>query len=445
MVLTSFPVRTFRGQRKWAPAAVNLLRAQQKRHNTPYMPWPYDKYKRPGAAKYWLSKSPATDASQDEYEQELVYLDELESRIHNTQANYSPSEQWQSAYNEYAWQDDESVTATYGSIGGPTSEALRAKYGRGNKIDPSHYINPRFYKHDRVSILSPYIHPDLRKRLGPLKNLLSLPPEEPSAFKLWNPWTMAGGTSVILLSKEWFLISHDFWHATAFWGAWALICTVGADWWTWWYALRGQEWYDLTYFPLNEKTEQLFKMLEMLDNRPPVAGVAAALGPYLQELAQRTVDKQKASGIAEANITAQEKLEQKLKEESGAKGQALALFKERTFKASMDAYSTTDAQTKYMANALKLIKTGAELKPGVAEFKSSSKEFSTTYESLYKKTEQEYYDAKRKEGTLPWVLATDKEITSNKMTPADKQKRYADRVQTFAKKYHAVQLSKNFA
>ena len=28
---------------------------------------------------------------------------------------------------------------------------LIAKYGRGQKIDPTHYINPRFEKHERVA------------------------------------------------------------------------------------------------------------------------------------------------------------------------------------------------------------------------------------------------------------------------------------------------------
>lgn len=444
MALTGFASRTFRG-RRWAPAAVNVLRGHQKRHNTPYMPWPFDAYHRPGAAKYWLSKAPATDASQDEYEQELVYLDELEARVHSAQQNYAPSEKWRKAYNEYAWADDDSVTATYGSIGGPTSTELRAKYGRGNKIDPSHYINPRLYKHDRVSILSPYIHPDLRKRLGPLKNLLSLPPDEPSAFKLWNPWNVAGATAIVLLSKEWFLISHDFWHAQSFWTAWALICTVCVDWWTWWYALRGQEWYDLTYFPLNEKTENLFKELETLDSRPPIAGPMAALGPYLQNLAQQAVDKKKESRIADANISAAERLAQKMKEEQGTRNQALAGFKEKTFQASMEAFSTTDAQKKYLDSALKLLAAKAELKPGVAEAKTDGTDFKDKYKSLYAQTEKAYYDTRRKDGTLPWALATTEEINAQKMTSTEKQKRYADRVATFAKKYHAVKLSKSFA
>lgn len=256
---------------------------------------------------------------------------------------------------------------------------------------------------------------------------------------------MAGATSIVLLSKEWFLISHDFWHATAFWGAWAIICTICVDWWTWWYALRGQEWYDLTYFPLNEKVNKIFKSLESYSARPSVAASLATLRPYLQDLKQRAYDKDRSDMIAQANISAAEKLMQKVKEEQGTRNQVLAGFKEKTFQASMDFYNGPDAQKKYMDAALKLLAANSELKPGVAEAKSISSEFKDKYSSLYSETEKKYFDERRKSSNLPWVMATDAEIKSAKMAPADKQKRYADKVAAFAKKYHAVQLSKNFA
>jgi len=194
------------------------------------MPWPYDKYKRPGSAKYWLAKYPAADATQDAYEQELIYLDELDKRVSDAAQHYQPSERWKTSYNEYNWENHDNVTETYGSIGGDCSQELIQKYGRGSKIDPSHYISPKYYKLDRNSVPSQYIHPDLRKRLGPLKNMLSLPPEEPSVFKLWNITNMAGACAAIAFSKEYFMISHDFWHGIVFWMAWALIISVGVDW-----------------------------------------------------------------------------------------------------------------------------------------------------------------------------------------------------------------------
>lgn len=443
MVLSSLTRRTFRG-RRWAPAAVNVLR-EQRRHNTPYMPWPFDTYAYPGAAKYWISKAPPTDWSQDEYEQEMLYLDELEARVTKAQENYAPSKKWKDAYNEYAWEDHNSVTETYGNIGGVTSPELLAKYGRGNKIDPTHYINPRFWKMDRVSVLSPYIHPDLRKRLGPLKNMLALPPEEPSVFKLWNPWTVFGATAVVMLSKEWFLISHDFWHGHMFWTAWALICTVCVDWWTWYYVLRGQEMYDKTYFPLNEQTEHLFKQLDVLDARPPVAGVFAAIGAYSQDLAVRSMDKKKNDMIARANIEAAEKLNKRAKEEAGAKGQAYAGFKENAFQATMQAFADPAMQKKYMEATLELMSKKAELKPGVAEVKTDSTMFTEKYKGLYKTVEKDYYTARRQEGNLPWALATDDEISAKKLGPQQKQQQYAAKVEAWSQKYHPVTLSTKFA
>jgi len=324
------------------------------------MPWPFDTYAYPGAAKYWISKAPPTDWSQDEYDQELLYLDELEERVTKAHENYAPSQQWKDAYNEYAWEDHNSVVETYGNIGGTTSPDLIAKYGRGQKIDPTHYINPRFWKHERVAVQSQYIHQDLKKRTGPLRNFLALPPEEPSVFKLWNPWTMFGATSIVLLSKEWFLISHDFWHGHMFWTAWALICTVCVDWWTWYYVLRGQELYDMSYFPLNEQTETLFNHLDHLDKRPPVAGVFAALGTYTEGLGARMVTKKRNDMIAQANIKAADKLATKAKEEAGHRAQALSAFKENSFQATMQFFGTAEAQKSYMDATLKIMAKKAD-------------------------------------------------------------------------------------
>lgn len=149
--------------------------------------------------------------------------------------------------------------------------------------------------------------------------------------------------------------------------------------------------------------------------------------------------------VAAANISAAEKLMQKVKEEQGTRGQVMAGFKEKTFQSSMDFYNGPEAQKKYLDAALKLLATNSELKPGVAEAKSTSSEFKDKYNSLYSETEKKYFDERRKSSTLPWVMATDAEIKSAQMTPADKQKRYAEKVAGFAKKYHSVQLSKNFA
>lgn len=427
------------------PSTVVSLPVVQRRHATPYMPWPFDTYFRPGAAKYWLSKYPATDAKDDEYEPDLVYLDELEDRVQNAAKNYQPSQRWKDAYNEYNWQNDDHVTEVYGSIGGPTSGELQKRYGRGNKIDVSHYINPRFYKHDRVRLPSPYIHPDLRKRMGPLRNMLSLPPEEPSAFKLWNPYTMFGATGVILLSKEYYLIAHDFWHAIQFWACWCFIITVCVDWWSWYYALRGQEWYDQLYFPLNEDVKNLFDKLNHLSNRPAIGGIIALMKPYTIDLAQRCIDKTKRDRIANANLTAQEKLETKYREEQSAKVQAANAIKERAFQDTLSGYSTPEAKKKYLQLTLKLVAQQAELKPGQNDVKANSTEFSTSYAGVVKKAEAAYYKEQREAGTLSWALSSPEEINKGKQPSATMQSRYGEKLAAFSKKYHPVAVQSHFA
>jgi len=417
----------------------------QRRHKTPYMPWPFDTYFRPGAAKYWLSKYPATDATEDEYEKDLVYLDELEERVQNAAKNYQPSERWKAAYNEYNWQTDDHVTETYGSIGGPTSGELQRRYGRGNKIDVSHYLNPRFYKHDRVRLPSPYIHPDMRKRMGPLRNMLSLPPEEPSAFKLWNPYTMFGATAIICVSKEWWLIGHDFWHAVQFWMCWCFIITVCVDWWSWYYALRGQEWYDQTFMPLNEQTKQLFDQLNHLASRPAVGGIFALMKPYAIDLAQRSIDKAKRDKISGANLSAADKLELKLREEQAAKSSASTVIKEKAFQDAMAGFSSSEAKKKYMQLTLKMVAAKAELKPGVNDVKGDSSEFATQYDKSFKSAETDFYKTQREAGTLSWALRNAEEIKKGKPTAASLQQRYAEKLAVFSKKYHPVTVQSHFA
>jgi len=427
------------------PASAAGLTTVQRRHKTPYMPWPFDAYWRPGSAKYWLSKYPATDATEDEYKPDLVYLDELEDRVQNAAKNYQPSERWKRAYNEYNWQNDDNVTEVYGSIGGPTSGELQRRYGRGNKIDVSHYINPRFFKHERVRLPSPFIHPDMRKRMGPLRNMLSLPPEEPSVFKFWNPYTMFGATALICVSKEWWLIGHDFWHAIQFWICWCGIITVFVDWWYWYYALRGQELYDQTYFPLNEQTKVLFDQLNNLASRPAVGGIFALMKPYAMDLAQRSIDKSKRDKIAQANLSAAGKLETKLREEQSAKAAAGAVIKEKAFQDAMSGFSTPESKKKYMQLVLKMVAAKAELKPGVNDVKADSSEFQTSYDSSYKAAETKFYKDQREAGTLSWALRTPDEIAKAKPAPATYQKRYSEKLALFSKKYHKVPVQPHFA
>jgi len=427
---------------RWQPAALRIVSNlhRQKRFNTPYMPWPYDKYKRPGSAKYWLAKYPPADASQDAYEQELIYLDELDKRVNDAAQHYQPSERWKKAYNEYNWENHDNVTETYGSIGGDYSQELISKYGRGSKIDPSHYISPKYYKLDRNSCPSQYVHPDLRKRLGPLKNMLSLPPEEPSVFKLWNVTNLAGACAAIAFSKEYFMISHDFWHGIVFWMAWALIISVGVDWWSWWHVLRGQEWYDHAYFPLNEKVERMFENLNNLEDRPSLAKQMALMVPYVKEISDRCIIKANKDNLAVANVNAIDKLEAKLKEESGTKTHVLNTFKEQAFQETLKSFENDKVKKTYLANVIKMLPASAEFKPGKTVTGSGSTVFDTKYNELLSGYQDKYMTEKRSQGTLPWVFATEAEIKAKRLSADEIKKKYRAKVDAFEQKYHKVSV-----
>jgi len=411
---------------------------EQKRFNTPYMPWPFDKYKRPGSAKYWLSKYPPADQSQDQYEQETIYLDELDERVRQAAKNYSPSARWKKAYNEYGWYSDEHVTEFYGSVGGDASQELLKKYGRGNKIDPSHYINPKYSLVSRAILPSQYMHPDLRKRLGPLQHLLNLPPEEPSVMKLWNPWNLAAGTAAVAFSKEWFLVSHDFWHAMTFWITWAIIISICVDWWTWWQVLRGQESYDRDYFPLNERVEHLFTALNKLEDKPMLAMELAGFGNYVRQINQRCVDKKKADSVASLNTDTLELLEAKLKEENATKTAVANSFRETAFNQALDAVQKD--KKGYMSSALSRFAGNAEFKTGEAVRTSGLTTFKDSYNNFLSNAEQKYLTDQRRQGTLPWVFASEQELQAKRMKPDGIKQIYDDKVKAFEQKFNPVQV-----
>jgi len=424
------------GRRSKMVRVAPLLAREQKRFNTPYMPWPFDKYKRPGSAKYWLAKYPAADESQDTYEQEHIYLDELDERVKSAAKHYSPSDRWKNAYNEYGWYDDVHVTEFYGSVGGDSSQELLKKYGRGNKIDPSHYLNPKYSMVSRSTLPSQYVHPDLRKRLGPLQYLLQLPPEEPSVMKLWNPWNIAAGTAAVAFSKEWFLVSHDFWHAMVFWMAWSIIISVCVDWWTWWQVLRGQENYDANYFPLNEKVEHYFDHLNKLESKPNLAAAFAPYGTFVKNLQQAHMDKTRDNTVASLNSETLELLENKLKEEQSMKDKVQSSFRETAFKQALDTCQKD--KKAYMANALKSLKGNAEFKVGQAQMANNMTTFKDSYNKFLSGAESAYLTEQRKAGTLPWVFADEKERAAKRVTPEMAKKSYEATVSAWEKVHNKV-------
>jgi len=403
------------------------------------MPFPFDKYKRPGSAKYWLAKYPPTDATQDEYDADKIYLDELDERVRKAASNYQPSQNWKDAYNEGNWENHDPITEVYGNIGGDCSQELLKKYGRGIKIDPSHYINPKYFRVDRnADIPSQYVHPDLQKRLGPLRHKLAIPPEEDSVYKLWNPSNMFGCLMAVLFSKEWFLVSHDMWHAMTFWMTWSFIISVAVDWWSWWQALRGQEFYDQHFFPLREKVENLFLMINRLETQPKLAQQFALMMPYWDAIQTRCVEKTKNDALFNLTNDALEKLENQAKKESSQKTGVQNGFKEQAFQNALDNFAKPQASKKFMELALAKFKENAEFKTGESMRDSGLNEFKTEYEKVLSGMEKAYMDNEKKQGTLPWVFASDAEIDAARLSKTDVEKQYRDIVTPFEKKFHKV-------
>lgn len=405
------------------------------------MPFPFDKYKRPGSAKYWLAKYPPTDASQDEYDAEKIYLDELDQRVRDAAANYQPSQKWKDAYNEGNWENHDFVTETYGNIGGDVSQEVLKKYGRGRKIDPSHYINPKYFRVDRnADIPSQYMHPDLQKRLGPLRHKLAIPPEEDSVFKLWNPTNMFGCLMAVLLSKEWFLVSHDMWHAMTFWMTWSFIISVSVDWWSWWQALRGQEFYDHHFFPLRERTEKLFEIINRLENQPKLAKQISLMMPYWQGIQDRCNAKARNETIYNVTTDVLEKLEAQAKKEGSQRTAVQNSFKETAFQTTLSNFGKPEYTKKYFDLALAKFQENAEFKTGVPVRDSGLEEFKAEYDKVFGGLEKAYMADQKKAGTLPWVFAADAEVDAARMSAKDVEERYRNIVNPFEKKFHKVSV-----
>eukprot|EP00494_Astrolonche_serrata_P027708 UN27972 len=148
------------------------------------MPWPFTTYKQPAAAKKWLSKYPAQAPSN--FEDEFVYLDEIEDRIAAHHRTQRVSDRYREAQNQYAViGDNDDVDKLYPSLG----EGPEKHYGRGNLINPAHYIGPQFLLGHRPMINNQKVknnQKELLKSGGELGPAMMLPPETPSIFKFWN-------------------------------------------------------------------------------------------------------------------------------------------------------------------------------------------------------------------------------------------------------------------
>jgi len=425
-----------RGVRRWAPSATSAVKHayMSKRFNEggagDHMPWPFDKYKMPAAAKKWLSKYP--NSTNDVYEEEFVYLDEIEDRISDHFKKQRQSPKFRAAQNEFGVIGDiDDVDKVY-----PAIDTKNTHYGRGNLINPAHYVNAQFMQNSRVFYVNDKIIPrHLLRNAGQVGMFQSVPPESPSLFRFWNFWHMMGATFIITVGKEWLILSsHDTHHYMMWFLCWGWFSGLMCDLFLWWKCLRGQEYYDQRFFPLQENVDNLFTLLDRLEKKPDMGLVLGKYNAYVDNLRERLVTKRVAESIASKATSMGELLEQKVRQESADSAKPPKQWKESALNETISFFQNKAELDKYNKSAMSALKAD-----GGAKFnaKNENNSVEQKYADLLKKMETDWYADQRKAGTLPWVFATADEKSKAAISEADKKALYDKTISELSSKYHA--------
>jgi hypothetical protein len=395
------------------------------------MPWPFDKYKMPAAAKKWLSKYP--NSTNDVYEEEFVYLDEIEDRISDHFKKQRQSPKFREALNEYAVIGDyDDVDKVY-----PPIDTKNTTFGRGNLINPAHYINAQFLRNSRIFYVNDKIVPrHLLRNAGQIGMMQSVPPESPSLFKFWNFWHMFGAVFITTVGKEIVILSsHDTHHYLMWFLACGWFSGLLCDLFLWWKCLRGQEYYDQRFFPLQENVDNLFILLDRLEKKPDMGIVLGKYHAYVDDLRQRLVTKRVAESIAKRGATIAEQLEDKYRQESGVAGKLGKEWSKEALKQTTGFFENKAEVDKYFKSVLSSLKADGGAKFGSAA--NSSNVVEQKYAEMLKKTEEAWYAEMRKNGSLPWTHATDAEKKKSALSDADKKSLYDSVIKDLSSKYHA--------
>jgi len=428
-------VRT--GGSRFVPAATNAVkhayvskRFNEGGSNADYMVWPFDKYKMPAAAKKWLSKYPG--GKDDGFEEEYVYLDEIEDRISNHYKTQRLGQRYRDALNEYAVMGDyDDVDKTY-----PVMKQ-DLTWGRGNKINPAHYVNAQFLTSGRLKHTNDKITPrHLLRNKGTVGLMQSLPPESPSLFKFWNFWHMCGAAFIVTVGKEWLILSsHDTHHYMMFFLVCGWFSGLLCDLFLWWKCLRGQEYYDQRFFPLQENVDNLFTLLDRLEKKPDMGAILGKYHGYVDTLRERLVTKRVAETVALKAQAVNDAMEDKYRNEQASVGKPGKQWIADAYGQTVDFFGSKAEQDKYFKSALAALKAKDGAKFGAA--KNSSTAVQDKYAELLKATEKKWYDEQRKAGTLPWTHASDAEKKKAAMSEADKKALYDSIIKDLSSKYHS--------
>jgi len=396
------------------------------------MPWPFDKYKMPAAAKKWLSKYPV---AQEDYQEEFVYLDELEGRINNHYKKQRKSGRYREAENQQGVLGDyDDVDKVY-PMGLAASE-VDQEHGRGNLINPAHYVGPQYLNIPRVYVENERILPRhmLRNR-GEVGRFQSLPAEPDSLFRFWNFWHMFGAVFVITVGKEWLILSSaDTHHFFLYYITTGWIASIFVDWFLWWKALRGQEYYDHRFFPLQENVDNLFTLLDRLEKKPDLGIVTKKHHTYLDALRERLVTRRVADSIVEKTNLVVAELESKVQTEKHSAGRPQKEWVTTALANTLTHFDNPAEKAKYTKIAMAAFMKDGGAKLG--ESKNASSVVADHYKQSLGNTQKTWYENHRKNGTLPWTHATATEKTNARLSAKDLKSLYESEVSVLSSRFH---------
>merc|ERR1719189_636114 len=110
---------------------------------------------------------------------------------------------------------------------------------------------------------------------------------------------MFSAVFVITVGKEWLILSSaDTHHFFLYYITTGWVASIFVDWFLWWKALRGQEYYDHRFFPLQENVDNLFTLLDRLEKKPDMGSILGKYHSYVDDLRERLVTKRVSETVA---------------------------------------------------------------------------------------------------------------------------------------------------
>lgn len=408
----------------------------------PYRPSPFDKPEYPKSAEYWEKQYPTQSAEADQYEEEEVYLDQIEERMRQYDKKYSHTEEIKKLYNEFGWSEsDDRAYYTYG--GGLSSSKDELQYGRGKKLDPAQYVNSDFTHVMRKSVppIEYLTAEQVRRSRGSLSNFREVPPETPSIWKYWNGISTIGVFTAFIITKEYFVLwGHDMWDALLYWCIFGIAGSVAGDWLAWWHALMAQEQYDRQFFQLQQRVDKTNDQIEALATKPNERVLLFDLLKYREELSEKVLKKTLANRVSRIMDKTLQQLNDKVSEELAIKAEAERQWQRDALDATVEYFNESKVQSDFMQEAIQQFS-----QPNVASLKQSSTNvnmqnslFEAKYQEFYNSTKNQFLKDQKAAGKLNLVFADEKAQKATQMSAAAKQKECASRIKQWEAEHNPI-------